>query len=95
MLPDGNGSVVWGKLSSFKAPPYPGQKSLQRAVIFGDMGKVTHEGRLLSMIVSNRFDTFSVRKSLLLCYYQYDRLRGTEATNTATTSLGHLTLPIR
>ena len=39
MLPDGN--VTWGKFSSFRAPPYPGQKSLQRVVIFGDMGKVT------------------------------------------------------
>lgn len=42
MLPDG--SVVWGKLSSFKAPPFPGQKSLQRVVIFGDMGKAERDG---------------------------------------------------
>ena len=27
-------------LYSFKGSPYPGQKSLQRVIIFGDMGKV-------------------------------------------------------
>ncbi|KAL6863822.1 hypothetical protein ACP4OV_016725 [Aristida adscensionis] len=43
MLPDGN--VVWGKLYSFKAPPFPGQKSLQRVVIFGDMGKASKAER--------------------------------------------------
>jgi hypothetical protein len=60
MLPDGN--VVWGKLSSFKAPPYPGQKSLQRVVILGDMGKVTYEdcyGRLLRDCVQQIFHIFS------------------------------------
>lgn len=40
MLPDGK--IVWGKFYSFKAPPFPGQKSLQRVVIFGDMGKVKY-----------------------------------------------------
>ena len=35
-----NGSLVWGHQYSFKAPPYPGEDSLQRVVIFGDMGKV-------------------------------------------------------
>jgi hypothetical protein len=35
-----NGSIVWGHQYSFKAPPYPGEDSLQRVVIFGDMGKV-------------------------------------------------------
>jgi acid phosphatase type 7 len=40
LLPDGN--VIWGKSNSFKAPTYPGQKSLQRVVIFGDMGKVIY-----------------------------------------------------
>uniref|UniRef100_A0A453L831 Purple acid phosphatase N-terminal domain-containing protein n=1 Tax=Aegilops tauschii subsp. strangulata TaxID=200361 RepID=A0A453L831_AEGTS len=39
-----NGQVIWGKPKSFRAPPYPGQKSLQRVVIFGDMGK-GREGR--------------------------------------------------
>ncbi|MBA0552553.1 hypothetical protein Golob_023353, partial [Gossypium lobatum] len=34
-----NGSVVWSKTYSFKSSPYPGQNSLQRVVIFGDMGK--------------------------------------------------------
>uniref|UniRef100_A0A0D9XFE4 Purple acid phosphatase n=1 Tax=Leersia perrieri TaxID=77586 RepID=A0A0D9XFE4_9ORYZ len=42
MLPDGQ--VVWGKFNSFKAPPFPGQKSLQRVVIFGDMGKAERDG---------------------------------------------------
>ena len=35
-----NGSTVWSKMYSFKASPYPGQNSLQRVIIFGDMGKV-------------------------------------------------------
>ncbi|KHN23986.1 Putative inactive purple acid phosphatase 27 [Glycine soja] len=30
---------VWSKKFSFKTSPYPGQNSLQRAIIFGDMGK--------------------------------------------------------
>ncbi|XP_052166743.1 nucleotide pyrophosphatase/phosphodiesterase-like [Oryza glaberrima] len=42
MLPDGK--IVWGKFYSFKAPPFPGQKSLQRVVIFGDMGKAERDG---------------------------------------------------
>jgi hypothetical protein len=36
-----NGSIVWSKSYSFKAPPYPGQDSLQRVVILGDLGKVS------------------------------------------------------
>jgi hypothetical protein len=35
-----NGSYIWSKKYSFKSSPYPGQDSLQRVVIFGDMGKV-------------------------------------------------------
>ncbi|EAY75115.1 hypothetical protein OsI_03010 [Oryza sativa Indica Group] len=35
-LPDG--SVVWGKSSSFRVLPSAGQASLQRIVVFGDMG---------------------------------------------------------
>uniref|UniRef100_A0A0D9XFE3 Purple acid phosphatase n=1 Tax=Leersia perrieri TaxID=77586 RepID=A0A0D9XFE3_9ORYZ len=35
-LPDG--SIVWGKSSTFRGTPSPGQASLQRIVIFGDMG---------------------------------------------------------
>lgn len=38
MLSDG--SYIWSKLYSFRASPYPGQNSLQRIIIFGDMGKV-------------------------------------------------------
>ncbi|KAL6661853.1 hypothetical protein ACP70R_001237 [Stipagrostis hirtigluma subsp. patula] len=41
-LPDG--SVVWGKPYTFRAPPYPGQNSLQRIIVFGDMGKAERDG---------------------------------------------------
>ncbi|XP_049934830.1 probable inactive purple acid phosphatase 27 isoform X3 [Nymphaea colorata] len=39
-----NGSYVWSQVHHFKAPPYPGQDSLQRVVIFGDMGKAERDG---------------------------------------------------
>ncbi|KAI4343616.1 hypothetical protein L6164_010947 [Bauhinia variegata] len=39
-----NGSYVWSKFNSFKSSPYPGQDSLQRVIIFGDMGKAEHDG---------------------------------------------------
>ncbi|XP_047249460.1 nucleotide pyrophosphatase/phosphodiesterase-like isoform X2 [Capsicum annuum] len=39
-----NGSIVWSKKYSFKSPPFPGQESLQRIVIFGDMGKQERDG---------------------------------------------------
>ncbi|XP_039048950.1 probable inactive purple acid phosphatase 27 [Hibiscus syriacus] len=39
-----NGSVVWSKTYSFKSSPYPGQNSLQRVIIFGDMGKAERDG---------------------------------------------------
>nr|XP_043617189.1 probable inactive purple acid phosphatase 27 [Erigeron canadensis] len=39
-----NGGFVWSKIYSFKASPYPGQDSLQRVVIFGDMGKGERDG---------------------------------------------------
>ncbi|KAJ4974982.1 hypothetical protein NE237_008156 [Protea cynaroides] len=39
-----NGSYVWSKLYSFKSSPYPGQDSLQRVIIFGDMGKAERDG---------------------------------------------------
>ncbi|CAJ1975044.1 unnamed protein product [Sphenostylis stenocarpa] len=42
MLADG--SYVWSKKYSFKASPYPGQNSLQRVIIFGDMGKAERDG---------------------------------------------------
>ena len=35
-----NGSYIWSKSYSFKSSPYPGQDSLQRVIVFGDMGKV-------------------------------------------------------
>ncbi|KAL8217493.1 hypothetical protein R6Q57_020866 [Mikania cordata] len=34
-----SGVCVWSKTYSFKASPYPGEDSLQRVIIFGDMGK--------------------------------------------------------
>ncbi|KAJ1386865.1 Purple acid phosphatase-like, N-terminal [Sesbania bispinosa] len=39
-----NGSIVWTKKYWFKASPYPGQNSLQRVIIFGDMGKAERDG---------------------------------------------------
>nr|CAB3481534.1 unnamed protein product [Digitaria exilis] len=39
-----DGSVVWGKKYTFRAPPSPGQKSLQRVIVFGDMGKAERDG---------------------------------------------------
>ncbi|KAK3133777.1 hypothetical protein QOZ80_6AG0540880 [Eleusine coracana subsp. coracana] len=41
-LPDG--TVVRGKSSSFRASPFPGQDSLQRVVVFGDMGLGQSDG---------------------------------------------------
>ncbi|XP_028766166.1 probable inactive purple acid phosphatase 27 [Neltuma alba] len=39
-----NGKYVWSKSYSFKSSPYPGQNSLQRVIIFGDMGKAERDG---------------------------------------------------
>ncbi|WVZ92028.1 hypothetical protein U9M48_038126 [Paspalum notatum var. saurae] len=40
-----DGSVVWGKQTyTFRAPPSPGQQSLQRVIVFGDMGKAERDG---------------------------------------------------
>ncbi|KAG2625095.1 hypothetical protein PVAP13_3KG165600 [Panicum virgatum] len=39
-----NGTRIWSKSYSFKASSYPGQDSLQRVVIFGDIGKVEADG---------------------------------------------------
>ncbi|EOY01692.1 Purple acid phosphatases superfamily protein isoform 2 [Theobroma cacao] len=46
-----DGTYVWSQQYSFKAPPYPGQNSLQRVVIFGDMGKDEADG-------SNEYNDF-------------------------------------
>ncbi|KAK1357939.1 hypothetical protein POM88_051195 [Heracleum sosnowskyi] len=35
-----DGSHIWSKTCSFKSSPYPAQNSLQKIVIFGDMGKL-------------------------------------------------------
>ncbi|GLT53052.1 hypothetical protein SLA2020_263490 [Shorea laevis] len=39
-----NGSCIRSKTYSFKSSPYPGQDSLQRVIIFGDMGKAERDG---------------------------------------------------
>ncbi|XP_030477292.2 probable inactive purple acid phosphatase 27 [Syzygium oleosum] len=39
-----NGTYIWSKSYSFKSSPYPGQDSLQRVIIFGDMGKAERDG---------------------------------------------------
>ncbi|XP_059442926.1 probable inactive purple acid phosphatase 27 [Corylus avellana] len=39
-----SGSIIRSKLYSFKSSPYPGQDSLQRVIIFGDMGKGERDG---------------------------------------------------
>lgn len=39
-----NGTYVWSKIYYFQASPYPGQNSLQRVIIFGDMGKAERDG---------------------------------------------------
>ncbi|GAB2269692.1 Probable inactive purple acid phosphatase 27 [Dionaea muscipula] len=39
-----SGSYVWSKYYKFKSSPYPGQDSLQRVIIFGDMGKAERDG---------------------------------------------------
>ncbi|KAM5571674.1 putative inactive purple acid phosphatase 27 [Rosa sericea] len=39
-----DGQYIWSKVYSFKSSPYPGQDSLQRVVIFGDMGKAERDG---------------------------------------------------
>ncbi|XP_006402109.2 probable inactive purple acid phosphatase 27 isoform X1 [Eutrema salsugineum] len=39
-----NGSIIWSKNYTFKSSPYPGQDSLQRVIIFGDMGKGERDG---------------------------------------------------
>ncbi|KAK9116055.1 hypothetical protein Sjap_015002 [Stephania japonica] len=39
-----NGTIVWSQTYHFRASPYPGQDSLQRVVIFGDMGKAEADG---------------------------------------------------
>ena len=60
-----NGSYIWSKSYSFKSSPYPGQESLQRVVIFGDMGKV-----LWSSIVHGN-NSLLVKSFSLLDIYIY------------------------
>ncbi|OIW18290.1 hypothetical protein TanjilG_31430 [Lupinus angustifolius] len=37
-------TYIWSKQYSFKSSPYPGQDSLQRVIVFGDMGKGERDG---------------------------------------------------
>ncbi|CAK9313140.1 unnamed protein product [Citrullus colocynthis] len=46
-----NGTYIWSSTYKFRASPYPGQNSLQRVVIFGDMGKDEADG-------SNEYNNF-------------------------------------
>ncbi|KAI3761425.1 hypothetical protein L1987_51841 [Smallanthus sonchifolius] len=47
-----NGTYIWSKKKfSFTSPPYPGQESLQRVVIFGDLGKAERDG-------SNKYNNY-------------------------------------
>eukprot|EP00262_Sarcandra_glabra_P020886 TRINITY_DN8512_c0_g1_i2.p1 TRINITY_DN8512_c0_g1~~TRINITY_DN8512_c0_g1_i2.p1 ORF type:complete len:614 (-),score=75.40 TRINITY_DN8512_c0_g1_i2:275-2116(-) len=46
-----HGSYVWGPTYQFRASPYPGQESLQRVIIFGDLGKAERDG-------SNEYNDF-------------------------------------
>nr|XP_043614817.1 probable inactive purple acid phosphatase 27 [Erigeron canadensis] len=40
-----NGTYIWAKKTyTFVSPPFPGQESLQRVVIFGDLGKAERDG---------------------------------------------------
>ncbi|CAM0952208.1 unnamed protein product [Alopecurus aequalis] len=39
-----DGTLAWGKSSTFRASPFPGQASLQRVVVFGDMGLGARDG---------------------------------------------------
>ncbi|CAH9131572.1 unnamed protein product [Cuscuta epithymum] len=39
-----NGTYVWSQIYQFKSSPYPGQCSVQRVIIFGDMGKEEADG---------------------------------------------------
>ncbi|KAL5543906.1 hypothetical protein UlMin_007690 [Ulmus minor] len=39
-----NGSFIWSKIYTFNSNPYPGQDSLQRVIILGDMGKADRDG---------------------------------------------------
>ncbi|XP_057777288.1 probable inactive purple acid phosphatase 1 [Salvia miltiorrhiza] len=50
-LLDGSNTIIWSDLYQFKASPYPGQNSLQRVIIFGDMGKDEADG-------SNEYNNF-------------------------------------
>nr|QCQ29189.1 purple acid phosphatase [Camellia fraterna] len=39
-----NGTYIWTQMYQFRASPYPGQNSVQRVVIYGDLGKDEVDG---------------------------------------------------
>ncbi|XP_024994014.1 probable inactive purple acid phosphatase 1 isoform X3 [Cynara cardunculus var. scolymus] len=39
-----NDTLIWSRVYQFRSSPYPGQDSLQRVIIFGDMGKDEADG---------------------------------------------------
>lgn len=53
-----NGTRVWSKSYSFKASPYPGQDSLQRVIIFGDMGKVHVSFHVYTVSIKSQIGIF-------------------------------------
>ncbi|KAE8787344.1 putative inactive purple acid phosphatase 27 [Hordeum vulgare] len=48
-----DGTVAWGKAATFRASPYPGQASLQRVVIYGDMGLVRNFSSQANVMVKS------------------------------------------
>ncbi|KAM1736922.1 hypothetical protein ACFX12_015221 [Malus domestica] len=46
-----DGTIIWSKKYKFRSSPYPGQDSLQRVIMFGDMGKGERDG-------SNEFSNY-------------------------------------
>ncbi|KAF3436885.1 hypothetical protein FNV43_RR19638 [Rhamnella rubrinervis] len=58
-----SGSYLWSKFYSFKSSPNPGQDSLQRVMVFGDMGKSEMVQMIIVIIsqmdISFRWDQFT------------------------------------
>lgn len=73
-----NGSLIWSKVYQFKSSPYPGQDSLQRVIIFGDMGKV----RTFILIFFFWFNLVS---------FQYCRMKLMGRTTIIIINMAHLT----
>ncbi|CAM6015305.1 unnamed protein product [Sphagnum balticum] len=48
-----NGKYIWGEEGFFTSAPFPGEESLQRVIIYGDMGKAERDG-------SNEYDNYQL-----------------------------------